>query len=195
MGAGGPDEEDKKWPPWLKPLLKENFFVQCKLHADSHNARVVFLNERPQPRPGKGVTNACEVCERNLLDSFRFCSLGCKVVADGKNLVGAGVFGAVLLVKGSSLALSAVSQTRELYKRIDKLVEYSAKNGPEFVAMIWEKQQDNPDYSFLFGGEGLFSGADFEFCKYKMGPDQHSGLMVALADGGDEHCGLIAYAC
>jgi len=42
----------------------------------------------------------------------------------------------------------------ELHKRIDKLVEYAAKNGPEFEAMIREKQQDNPDYSFLFGGEG-----------------------------------------
>lgn len=42
----------------------------------------------------------------------------------------------------------------ELQKRIDKLVEYIIKNGPEFESMIREKQQDNPAYGFLFGGEG-----------------------------------------
>ena len=53
-----------------------------------NSARVLFLNERPQPRgagaaAGKAAASPynCEICGRALLDPFRFCSLGCKVPA------------------------------------------------------------------------------------------------------------------
>ncbi|KAL2328532.1 hypothetical protein Fmac_021959 [Flemingia macrophylla] len=58
-----------------------------------NSARVLFLNERPQNQPktnnaiasGKSNSHFCEICRRNLLDPFRFCSLGCKLVGIKKN--------------------------------------------------------------------------------------------------------------
>ncbi|KAB2608552.1 hypothetical protein D8674_011720 [Pyrus ussuriensis x Pyrus communis] len=51
-----------------------------------NSARVMFLNERPQPKAGsKGSPHICELCGRSLLDPVRFCSLGCKLAGIHRN--------------------------------------------------------------------------------------------------------------
>ncbi|XP_068309338.1 protein RGF1 INDUCIBLE TRANSCRIPTION FACTOR 1-like [Pyrus communis] len=51
-----------------------------------NSARVMFLNERPQPKAGsKGSPHICELCGRSLLDPVRFCSLGCKLAGINRN--------------------------------------------------------------------------------------------------------------
>lgn len=38
---------------------------------------------------------------------------------------------------------------------IDKLVDFVARNGPDFEMHLKEKQKDNPKFTFLFGGENF----------------------------------------
>ncbi|MQL83020.1 hypothetical protein Taro_015498 [Colocasia esculenta] len=45
----------------------------------TNNAKVVFLNQRPQSRPLKCSGSSCSSCERTLQQPYHFCSLGCKV--------------------------------------------------------------------------------------------------------------------
>ncbi|KAJ8565472.1 hypothetical protein K7X08_008048 [Anisodus acutangulus] len=45
----------------------------------TNSAKVVFLNQRPQTRPGRGSGNSCITCYRGLQDPFLFCSISCKV--------------------------------------------------------------------------------------------------------------------
>ncbi|XP_057837399.1 uncharacterized protein LOC131047634 [Cryptomeria japonica] len=60
----------------------------------------------------------------------------------------------------------------DLQKRIDKLAEYAAKNGPDFEKMIRDKQQDNPAYNFLFGAEG------HAYYRYKLWLCTRQGILL-----------------
>eukprot|EP00462_Mataza_sp_D1_P017568 CAMPEP_0175173384 /NCGR_PEP_ID=MMETSP0087-20121206/32016_1 /TAXON_ID=136419 /ORGANISM="Unknown Unknown, Strain D1" /LENGTH=438 /DNA_ID=CAMNT_0016464675 /DNA_START=8 /DNA_END=1321 /DNA_ORIENTATION=- len=52
--------------------------------------------------------------------------------------------------------------TYEVKDKIDKLVTYLLRNGAEFERMIQEKQQNNPDFAFLFGGP------DHEYYRWRL---------------------------
>jgi hypothetical protein len=43
-----------------------------------------------------------------------------------------------------------------LFDRISKLVQYAAQNGPSFIEMVANKQQNNPEYAFLQPGTAQY---------------------------------------
>ena len=48
---------------------------------------------------------------------------------------------------------------------IDKLAQFVARNGPEFEKMTKTKQEGNPKFAFLFGGEN-YAYYDFKVPSY-----------------------------
>ena len=54
----------------------------------------------------------------------------------------------------------------EIRNIIDKLASFVARNGPEFEAMTKKKQENNPKFSFLYGGE------NYHYYTYKVTIEQ-----------------------
>lgn len=55
---------------------------------------------------------------------------------------------------------------------IDKLANFVARNGMEFEKMTKDKQQQNPKFAFLFGGE------HFNYYQYKLNYERQSELYI-----------------
>ena len=54
----------------------------------------------------------------------------------------------------------------EMHTIIDKLANFVARNGSEFERMTMTKQQQNPKFAFLFGGE------HHSYYRWKVGIEQ-----------------------
>lgn len=55
---------------------------------------------------------------------------------------------------------------------IDKLAEFVARNGPEFETITKAKQQSNPRFSFLFGGDF------YQYYQWRVSAEQASEFMA-----------------
>lgn len=68
-----------------------------------------------------------------------------------------------------------ISLDLEMKKIIDKLAQFVARNGPEFEQMTKQKQKDNPQFGFLFGG--LY----FNYYQYRVTTEQISKCLSLSA--------------
>lgn len=64
-------------------------------------------------------------------------------------------------------AFAVAPADKDLTLRITKLSEYYARSGPAFEELLRTKQKNNPEYAFLFGGEGSSFYAWCRFCMQK----------------------------
>lgn len=54
----------------------------------------------------------------------------------------------------AAAAVAAAALPPDLRKRIEIMAEHIARNGPEFEATVRQKNTNNPQFAFLFSGEG-----------------------------------------
>ena len=52
-----------------------------------------------------------------------------------------------------------------LVQRVEKLAEFVQRNGSQFQELMRQKQRDNPEYAFLFGGDGATFYRWILYCK------------------------------
>ena len=60
----------------------------------------------------------------------------------------------------------------ELKNIIDKLASFVSRNGPEFENVTKEKQQDNPKFSFLFGGP------NYNYYQYRLSVERDQSTIL-----------------
>ncbi|KAL6004942.1 hypothetical protein ACLOJK_005500 [Asimina triloba] len=111
--------------------------IDCSLvqSYSTNNAKVIFLNQRPQSRPFRGSGNVCSICDRSLQDPYIFCSLACKVsnlefhissfsLGSSSKFSVANSEPLIFLTRVSSSPLQSQSQVQHLVKRDGGLSKY-----------------------------------------------------------------------
>jgi hypothetical protein len=82
----------------------------------------------------------------------------------------------------------SIPSDAEAKKRIDKLVEYVYKNGPQFEQMVRMKQGSDPQYAFLSGGPDYPYYRWALWCQvYSLNPGLHPGAQATSLSQSQGH--------